>query len=193
MLVHLRTECFEWVIFLLDRKEWSHLNQTSAVHKSCFCLSNAWMMSVQTGSCSNPALLTWILHSGVWWLWSRMGEAARMISSGLWVHYGHSRSANLAKRLEVSWKLDSAAFSSIREKASGDMGNKTPPVPAQGIKANSDKMLDVQQLSFSHRPHRQRWKGGEWQKQASWGFSLDATIRVSSEARVKDGSYLHVI
>lgn len=109
-------------------------------------VTHSWWVYRQA-DCNNPALLTWILHGDARWLCGRMGEALWMISSGPWVHYDQSRSANLAKCLSAVCRTPQTCLP-LREKARGDVENKPPPVPARGIKTNSDKMLDVQQPPF---------------------------------------------
>lgn len=77
-------------------------------------------------------------------------EKLWMISSGPWVHYDQTESANPAKCLQHESQLYVGPHSpfSLREKPRGDAENKPPPVTARGIESNSDKMLDVQQPPF---------------------------------------------
>lgn len=63
-------------------------------------VTHSWWV-YRRADCNNPALLTWILHGDARWLCGRVGEALWMISSGPWVHYDQSRSANLAKCLSA--------------------------------------------------------------------------------------------
>lgn len=98
----------------------------------------------------NASLQTWVLHGDAWWLCGHMGR------NSWWFHQAHEFIMTKSEvptqqkvySMRVSCKQDPTPFSSIREKPRGDMENRPPPVPAQGFKSNSDKMLDVQQPPF---------------------------------------------
>lgn len=72
-------------------------------------------------------------------------RAHEFIMTGSWVP---TQQKVCSMRGRETAKQDPTPPFSLREKLRGDSESRPPPVPAQGLESNSDKMLDVQQPPF---------------------------------------------
>lgn len=93
----------------------------------------------------------------------------------------------------VSCKWTPAVFSSLCEKPRGDMEHKPPPVPAQGFKSNSDKMLGVQQPPFLICGANIDEKVVSGRSTSIWRVFIRYYNLSLLQGRGEDGSYLHLI